>query len=268
MIPPYPWLLEAGGKPAVGLITEGECRLLRWAGGGVVVEVGAFAGCSTLCLAEKARVVHTFDPFLIDDGNARDYLPALKLPEGYRGSFRHIFDENTKGLNGRVVVHEDDAAAGEWDAPIDCLFIDASCGAEFQLALYRKFYGHVKPGGLLIHQDFFYYRSPSLAPLMAALWPAFQPIGNADTSMVYRRSTRQMPQLDGLDIDSLLPQEIEKYGGLGDVGGGILASALVYHYLTTGQPEKADGLARHIMRGNDNKRVWDNLRQAYRDGVK
>lgn len=262
MISPVAWSQEKADKPASGLITDVECQMLRWAGRGTVVEIGAFAGCSTLCLAEKADVVHSFDKFIVDDISAPAYCPMLGLEKDYRGSFRHVFDENTKHAKN-IVVHEGDAREGEWSEPIDVLFIDASCGESFQLALLKKFYPYVKDGGLLIHQDFFYYRSPVLPCLMARLFPAFRPVTNADTSMIYMRSSHELPREVSISIASQLPEELKRFGGVKEPGGAIIATQLIYWLLMNQKLDAASRLTIEITLAQRAKATWDNLRSAW-----
>lgn len=240
-----------------GLISPEECRYLEGIGKGRVVEIGSLGGLSTSCLVKGSEEVHCFDTFELKEPN-RAYSKALDLPPDFTGSFRSVFERNIKDFREKIVIHEGDALKGDWSLPIDVLFIDCSIGEDFHKELVKKFYPYLKKDGLLIHQDFFYCRSPCLAPLMSCLSSSFEVVGNVDTSMVYRK-TGEIREVR-IDIGTDLPREIERFGGVKSVAGGILTTAYVYWLRQKG--EKVDQVALSLM-GNPSKRVWENLREAF-----
>lgn len=245
-----------------GLISDVECEFLRENGRGVVVEVGCLGGLSTSCLAQRAEVVHCFDTFKLEEPNVA-YARALGLPDDFTGDFRHVFYRNTEPVWERLVVHAGDAGVGDWYEPVDVLFLDCSSGWELHRNLYRRFYRHVKLGGLLVHQDFFYNRSPYLAPMMGLLSRCFVPVQNVDTSMVYRRNGEPLPDEVEVDVASQMPVEIERFGGITDPAGAILATALIYWLRAEGKWREADQWALKLMHQHRAGRVWSNLREAY-----
>ena len=250
-------------KSLLGLVSAEECAFLRSVSRGVVVEVGSLGGLSASCFADGgAEEIHCFDTFRLFEPNVA-YARMLGLPPDFVGSFLPVFLRNTEAFRDRLVVHECDALAGGWDRPIDVLFVDCSVGTAFQLGLVEKFYRHLVPGGLLIHQDFFYNRSPCLAPLMARLSGAFEIVKNVDTSMVYRRGVGEIPGSVTLDIGVELPREIGRFGGLDAVAGAVLATALVYWLRGEGRLMEADELTLDIIHAQGGRRVWENLREAH-----
>jgi hypothetical protein len=166
-----------------GMIRVEEQKMLRELGGqveGIAVEVGCYAGLSTSCLAETFRgQIHVFDKFEITDNNHENYSPPLGLDKSFRGSFRSIFEKNIAPWKDKITIHEEI----EWDdTPISLLHIDCAAGEAFHRKLFEVFYGRVK--GFLIHQDFFYYGSYYLPGLMSSQ-PAFDLLGNVETSSIY-----------------------------------------------------------------------------------
>ena len=222
----------------------------RWSGKDEIVEIGSLYGKSTVCLAMGARdnpekiktgKVHAFDKWVSDDENA--YM--LKSMSNGKGSFRHIFDENTADFKEWIVPHQGDAMQSQWDKPIGILFLDCSVSGQFHEAMFRTFYPHLDTGSILIHQDFFLYRSFYLPAMMLELNDYFQIMGNADTSMCYQM-TRPIPESrfdrSGVPDDETIVKATEElipvFGGLEKVGGGILGTMLVYFYRIRGNEEK------------------------------
>lgn len=243
-----------------GLISEVECEYLRRVGKGRVVEIGSLGGLSASCLSVGADEVHCFDTFILEEPNAV-FARVLGLPDDYVGGFRGVFERNVESFTHKLTVHEGDASQGEWNLPIDVLFIDCSVGEEFHKGLVRKFYPYVKQGGLLIHQDFFYYRTPYLAPLMSRL--PFEPVENVDTSMVYKRVEGEIPVEVDIDIRWGLPEEIRKFGGIKTLAGAILSTGYVYWLKQNGRSFEAEQIAVSIMNSHKERMVWENLREAY-----
>lgn len=250
-----------------GQISPMECKMLYglamecWSGQGDIVEIGSLYGKSTSCLArgmrdnsapEKPGRLHAFDRWMADDENA--YMLG-QLPDGFRGSFREFFDANTKDMEDWIIPHEGDAASGEWGRrTIEILFIDCSVSKEFHEALFRKFYPYLVDGAILIHQDFFLYRSYYLPLMMAKLSPYFDELGNMDTSMMYQKR-REIPlsvfakPLADSDSEIVLALETMSsvYGGAATVWGAIIDTMLVYFYTLTGRADRAEDVAQKII---------------------
>jgi len=129
-----------------GWMTEAEGReLARLAEGKVVLEIGAYCGRSTICLAQKARAVGVIDTF---DGRGT----ALT------GSTLKMFRENIRRHNvaDKIAIYE-----GESQELITCLppvhdlvFVDGSHDRESVLADARAALEVLKPGGLLVFHDY------------------------------------------------------------------------------------------------------------------
>jgi hypothetical protein len=276
-------------SPIPGMISADERKMLFWAardhwtGAGEIVEIGAFAGLSTSYLGEgmrrnarcprKASRLHVFDRFRIDDTETgRTYLKFLpQLGGDYRGSFQHLFEENTRAWGDLMTLHAGDTGAIPWSGePIEVLFIDCSISMQFHEMLFRKFYPYLIPErSLLIHQDFFYHRSYYLAPMMKKLQDFFEPVANADTSVVYHHVRRLDDSLlsnplfsSTQDMLDTAHEAIEDFGGITSQGGGVLAASLVFFHASHGQRDRARQLAFEIERQNKDAVVLKNLKGA------
>lgn len=251
----------------MGQISQVECRMLYglaasvWTGRGDIVEIGSLYGKSTVCLARGMRTnaavdkpgrLHAYDKWTADAEN--DYMLG-QLPEGHKGSFRAIFDENTKSYSDLIVPHEGDVAQAKWSGrPIEILFIDCSVSREFHEMLFRKFYPFLMDGSILIHQDFFLYRSYYLPLMMAKLYPCFDEIGNMDTSMIYQMKA-PIPEIlfsgplaaDEKEVVDALKISADVYGGLATQWGGIFGTMLVYFYTMLGKKDRAEEIAQAII---------------------
>jgi Methyltransferase domain len=264
-------LSAVAGVPQ-GQISEIECKMLYWfaselwSGHGAIVELGSLFGKSTVCLARgmaanampaagKVGRLHAFDRWEADDENA--YM-MTQLKKGYRGSFRSKFDANTKDVSDWIVPHEGDIFDAEWTGgPIEILFIDCSVSKEFHEMAYKKFFPHLSRGSVVIHQDYFFYRSYYLPLMMGKLAPYITEKGNADTSMIYQVE-RPLPEcmfeqpLASSDEEIVFALEtlVEAYGGPETQHGGVIASMLVYFYKVKGDEAKSMQWAESIVEKN------------------
>ena len=129
-----------------GWLSEAEGRFLRGlAEGRRVLEVGAYQGRSTICLASLARSVDTVDPF---DGRATpDPMPCR---EEFRQNLRR------HGLGDKVTAHVGLFAdvAGHLDPGFDVVFIDADHSYPAVTSDVEHALDLVAPGGLLVFHDF------------------------------------------------------------------------------------------------------------------
>lgn len=131
---------------AAGWLTTDEGReLSRLADGKVVLEIGAYAGRSTICLAQKAVCVGTIDTF---DGRGTAQ-PGPTLP---------LFQRNLRryGVADKVRVYEGESQQMLAILPpvYDLVFIDGSHDRDSVLADARAAARLLKPDGLLVFHDY------------------------------------------------------------------------------------------------------------------
>jgi hypothetical protein len=129
-----------------GWLTEDEgSELARRAKGKNVLEVGAYCGRSTICLAQTAKTVATVDPF---DGRGT----------AQEGDTHALFRKNLAryGVAGKVTVHR-----GTSGDVLPCLppiyglvFIDGSHDRESVAADIGWACGVLKPGGVILFHDY------------------------------------------------------------------------------------------------------------------
>lgn len=142
--------LDTGDRPfpadVAGWLTPEEgAELARLAAGKSVLEVGAYCGRSTICLAQAARQVATVDTF---DGRGT----------AHPGDTRPKFEENVRryGVADRVAVYEGEAAEVLARLPpvYDLVFIDGSHDRESVLRDAGLAAAVLRPGGLLAFHDY------------------------------------------------------------------------------------------------------------------
>jgi hypothetical protein len=131
---------------AAGWLTEAEgAELARQAAGKVVLEVGAYCGRSTICLAQSARTVGTVDTF---DGRGT----------AQAGSTRELFDRNLAryGVADRVKVYVGTSAAVLPNLPpiYDLVFVDGSHDRASVAEDARLAAALLRPGGVLAFHDY------------------------------------------------------------------------------------------------------------------
>ena len=131
---------------AAGWLTEAEGReLARLAAGKAALEIGAYCGRSTICLAQNALAVGTVDTF---DGRGT-VQPGNTRPTFDRNIGRH-------GVADRVRVYEGESAAvlPRLPAVFDLVFIDGAHDRESVTRDASLAVGVLKPGGLLVFHDY------------------------------------------------------------------------------------------------------------------
>jgi SAM-dependent methyltransferase len=125
-------------------INEGT-ELKRLAAGKVVLEIGAFCGRSTICLAQDAKQVYTVDTF---DGRG---TPA-------EGETRGTFTNNIAryGFSEKVtsIVGESETVLPKLPHVFDLVFIDGSHDYESVTRDIELARGVLKQGGILAFHDF------------------------------------------------------------------------------------------------------------------
>ena len=115
----------------------------------VIVEIGSFKGRSTVsfgfgCVG-SGKHIYAIDLF---EGDGANYG---------KGDFQEMFQSNVDrcGLTQYITAikkHSIDAS-GQWEKPIDILFIDGSHEYEDVKADFKAFYPHVKKGGIIAFHD-------------------------------------------------------------------------------------------------------------------
>ncbi|MEY8826916.1 hypothetical protein AB9K34_00500 [Sedimentitalea sp. XS_ASV28] len=183
---------------------------------GAVVDLGAFAGGSTACLAEGLRqagrkqIVHGYDKFLVNDFNvfrrryhtyladlpARDAdFPPRGLPEIQGDDLLPVVRHFLAPWGDRIVLHKGLIEDQTWQAgPVELLVMDASKTAKSMHEMSRLFFPHLIAGrSIVVQQDFLWWQQPWIAAQMAVLSDYFEPIAHVAPMSVSFLYTKHMP---------------------------------------------------------------------------
>ena len=129
-----------------------------------VVELGTWLGASAIAMARSVRrwggmvtCVDTWTGALTDDGGAVPGPPIMLV------SCARAVVEAGVGASVRFIPATTVAAAGQWQGPIDCLYVDADHSEAGVFADLTLWWPHVAPGGLLLGDDYGHPRYPGVA---------------------------------------------------------------------------------------------------------
>ena len=210
-----PWLAAnaRAGSYALGMLGLEERKLLYelarniYTGEGAVVELGAFCGASTCCLAAGLRDnpraaghrVHSYDSFIANEPYLVDFIrtqfgESLEMGQ----SFAAIFRRATAEFADLVEIHAADLLEQTWSSgvPIELLFVDVAKTLALSGKVLTEFFVHLIPGkSIVIHQDFYHPTAFYLPVVMDFLRDHFTIIeAGRDWSVVFR-------------LESAIPQE-------------------------------------------------------------
>ncbi len=202
-----PWLAPdaKAGSYALGLLGLEERKLLYhlardvFSGAGAAVDLGAFCGASTCCLAagisdnQRApqRRVHSFDSFVASETYLVDFIRD-KFGEqiGPGQSFESIFRRVIAEYADRVEVHAGDLLEQTWpiDKPIELLFVDIAKTLALSGKVLTEFFPRLIPGrSLVVHQDFYHPTAFYLPIVMDFLAEHFTIVETGrDSTVVFR----------------------------------------------------------------------------------
>jgi hypothetical protein len=208
------------GSHAPGMLGLEERKLLYhlarniYRGEGAVVELGAFCGSSTCCLAAglrdnplaAGRRIHSYDNFTASETYLVDFIRNhfgrhLRLGE----SFAAIFHEVTAPFADLIETHPGDLLAQHWPVgvPIEILFVDVAKTLALSAKVLTEFFPHLTPAkSIVVHQDFYHPTAFYLPVVMDFLMDHFSIIETGrDWSVVFR-------------IETAIPQEKLQLAGL------------------------------------------------------
>ena len=217
-----PWLdpNAKAGSYALGMLGLEERKLLyqlaryTYTGEGAVVDLGAFCGASTCCLAAgmkenpraAGRRVDSYDNFIASEPYLVDFIRSQfgeTLEMGQ--SFAAIFRRATAEFADRIEVHAGDLLEQSWPPalPIEILFVDVAKTLALSGKVLTEFVTRLTPGkSIVIHQDFYHPNAFYLPVVMDFLMDHFSIIeAGRDWSAVFRLE-KAIPQ-EKLQIASL-----------------------------------------------------------------
>ncbi|MFZ2062453.1 MAG: class I SAM-dependent methyltransferase [Candidatus Binatus sp.] len=210
MVDAKPWLdpNAKAGSYALGLLGLEERKLLYqlaryiYAGEGAVVDLGAFCGASTCCLAAGlrdnpravGRHVDAYDSFIASEPYLVDFIRA-QFGEAFEmgQSFGATFRRATAEFADLIEVHDGDLLEQSWpsDEPIEILFVDVAKTLALSGKVLTEFFPRLTPGkSIVIHQDFYHPTAFYLPVVMDFLMDHFTIIeAGRDWSVVFRLET-------------------------------------------------------------------------------
>lgn len=193
------------GSYALGMLGLDERKLLYhlarniYTGEGAVVELGAFCGASTCCLAAglrdnplaAGRHIHTYDRFIADESYLVDFVRTqFDEPLNVGQSFSAIFRRVTAPFANLIKVHEGDLLEETWPPgePIEILFVDVAKTLALSGKVLTEFVAHLIPGkSIVVHQDFYHPTAFYLPVVMEYLSDHFSIIeAGRDWSAAFR----------------------------------------------------------------------------------
>ncbi|MEM9790212.1 MAG: hypothetical protein AAF842_07370 [Planctomycetota bacterium] len=194
-----------------GMISRNERQLLYtialdvYQGWGRIVDAGAFLGASTACFAtalqqrgfqfQKQGSGAVDRPILsFELGMPREnfYRHAkangIELPPGGVESFLDYLKRLTLPYLEQVELREGNIMTytGEGLGPVEVCFLDVLKTDQLVEHCHNVFFPKLKPGSLVIQQDYFFDQLPLIKVSQEALADHFDYIGEARSSAVYR----------------------------------------------------------------------------------
>jgi predicted O-methyltransferase YrrM len=138
----------------------------------VCVELGTWLGASAVPVARSIQrwggtlaCVDTWSGELNEDGGSAVNKPPVML----FGAARAMVDAGVSA-NVRLIVATTADAAKVWSGPIDFLYIDADHSEDGVTADLEAWVPHVKPGGLIVGDDY----GNAIFPGVKRAWDAFE----------------------------------------------------------------------------------------------
>jgi hypothetical protein len=178
-----------------------------YSGEGAMVELGAFCGASTCCLAAGLRDnplaagqrVHSYDNFIANESYLIDFIRAQFGEAVEPGqSFVQIYRRATAQFSDLIEIHAGDLLSQRWPpgVPIEILFVDVAKTIALSGKVLSEFFTHLTPGkSIVIHQDFYHPTAFYLPVVMDFLSDHFTIIeAGRDWSAMFRLETAIRPE--------------------------------------------------------------------------
>ncbi len=212
-----------------------------YTGEGAVVELGAFCGASTCCLAAglrdnplaAGRWVDSFDNFIASEPYLVDFLRTqFRETVGLGKSFEAIYRRSVAPFADRVRVHKGNLLDQTWpaDDPIEILFVDVAKTLALSGKVLTEFFTRLIPGkSVVIQQDFYHptaFYLPVVMDFLADYFTIIEP--GRDWSVVFKLETA-IPQ-EKLEIAArfydgeVVRKEVHHHG---KIKGGRMVEVLV-----------------------------------------
>lgn len=260
-------------------------------GEGCIVDGGCFIGGSTFCLGkgleantnlkdeQKKKAIKSYDMFKIWTYAAKPYMP-----EGYEigDNFRPVFDENIKDIKDFVEVHAGDLMEQpSLDEPIEILFLDICKSWELERQTRKLFFKALKPGSVIIQQDFYTTEAPWNAMIPYVLRDYITYVSGIDSTAIFVVEKEIPDELCDYDLEDnnfdemtkILNEAISLYGQNDPTPLILSAGHLIYKFQGPRPAfsyllsiEKKYNLGHqndHMLRALENLGHWDRHKRVF-----
>lgn len=190
---------------------------LAYSGEGRIAELGAYIGGTTCLFGEalhrggvKRRVLEVYDLFEHNDASRRR---LARHPRNDPTSFLPIWTENTAPYRDLIHLCRGDLreTADLHASDLEILYVDIVKHPSVIAPVVQKFFRRLRPGSIVIHQDYFHWQSPWVVTSTERLMSYFDIVGTVSNHMLVLRSNQHIPD-DMLDVDdaALAPEHLEE----------------------------------------------------------
>lgn len=240
-----PWRSEAAIPPELmalkGFLSPEERRLCYWlgrnwlSGRGRAVDVGAYLGAASACLAAgasaaglaspgNAKLVHAYDRFTVGEQYIADALTRDIRPTQLGDSFLDLFESQTAPYASNIEIHAGELLDQRWTSEtIEVLFVDIVTSPDMNAHIVRQFFPSLIPGrSIVVHKGYHHCWHPyihagmeyladefelvdGVVPYQSRVWRLVSPIPGDKLFRLGRRLIAPDEQLQLLD--SLVSKE-------------------------------------------------------------
>jgi hypothetical protein len=267
-----PYLRTAALKAPIGMISLYERAFLCWyaaeryTGSGLIVELGSFAGASTVAISEgltrskhsaingNQKPLRVYDRFICGEYEAY-FLNLVTHSQAYSPgqAFFPLFTHQTSKHKDQFEIFNGDLNLMFHDgSPIEFLFVDSMKDFELAAHIARQFFPALLSGSsLLLHQDYVHYYTSWIHILMFNLRECFEfmyhiPKSGSAVFRVLDTPSRTLSVHDLMSCDDSLIKQAFAYSRQmipGPMRENVDA-AEVMHYVHLKRPDVALGLFR------------------------
>lgn len=214
---------------------------LTFEGSGNIAELGAYVGGTTRVFGEALRrlgltrrCLEVYDLFEHNDASRRR---LARHPQFDERDFFGIWQANTVEYESLIDLRRGDlrtTAAVAGDRPLEILYVDIVKHPAVIAPVVQQLLPRLRPGGVLIHQDYFHWQSPWVVYSTERLMSYFEILGTVSNHMMVLGLRKRIPprllrvdDVDEVSVDEkirLMRRAIERYPG---VRSGLLRVSLL-----------------------------------------
>lgn len=202
---------------------------LAYRGEGRIVELGAYIGGTTRIFGEaltrlgvRDRRLEVYDLF---EHNAASRTKLAGHPDFEESTFLPIWRSNTERYADLIHLCVGDLreTADHRSTDIEVLYVDIVKHPSVIAPVVQKFVRRMRPGSLLIHQDYFHWQSPWVVTSTERLMAYFDIVGSVSNHMLVLQLREPIPPammavddatLPPVELETLMRSAIARYPGI------------------------------------------------------